>query len=144
MRIFQLALFYFLCFANSYGQSIAKRYCCIHVAITKEKKPKKIYAIVENKSSFACGDSSWVQLVEKQINQSIQSLKRVKKGKYLVSVQFIMDKDSSISDSRCLNDPGFGMCGEVLRVIRKGGHIKWRPSPRPVIPYRKPAVTISG
>ncbi len=140
LRIFQLALFYFLCFANSYGQSVTKRYCCIDVAITKEKKPKKIYAIVENKPSFACGDSSWVQSTEKQINQSIQSLKSVKKGKYLVSVQFIMDKDSSISDIRCLNCPGFGMSEEVIRVLKKG-RIKWLPSSRPVIPYRKSAVT---
>ncbi len=117
IRTFQLALVYLLCFANSYGQSVTNRYCCVDVAITKEKK--KIYATIENKLGYTCADSSWLQSVEKQINESLQLLKKVKKGKYLVPVQYVLDKEGMISDVRPLTSHGYGLEEAVIRVLRK-------------------------
>jgi hypothetical protein len=89
----------------------------------KRKKSKK----VEIKSAFPGGDSSWVQSLEKKLNQTIPFRNGAKKGEYIVSVAFIVVKDGSIADVRCLSDPGFGMCAEVVRAIKKGP--KWTPAP---------------
>jgi hypothetical protein len=75
---------------------------------------------VEIKSAFPGGDSSWVQSIEKSINQSISYKNGAKKGKYIVSVAFVVAKDGSLSDIRCVNDPvGFGMEAVVIRVLKK-------------------------
>lgn len=136
----KLFLFIFLpalCFTKSYGQTDAKNYYGrIVVAITKEKNPKKIYTKVEITAAFPGGDSSWVRSVEKNINQSIQARKRLKKGKYIVPVKFIADKDGNLFEILCEKDPGFGMCEEVLRVLKKTK--KWTPAaPGQVRKYRQ-------
>lgn len=135
MRNFQLVLLCFICVAESYGQTVTKSYGRIDVEITKEKNPKRIYIKVEIKSAFPGGDSSWVKSLEKNLHRSIGVGKRVKKGKYIVSVQFIVDKEGSLAEIRCVNDPGFGMCEEVMRVIKKGP--MWRPASGPVRTYRR-------
>ena len=146
MRNFQLALLCFICVTKSYGQTVTNSYGRIDVEITKEKKPKRVYTKVEIKSAFPCGDSSWVQSLENKLNQSIRADRRVKKGRYVVSVQFVVSKDSSISDVRCINNPGFGMAEEVLRAVKKCSKwgLKWGPAPypgRPVRPYSRSSTT---
>jgi len=127
MKIFQLVLLCFICVAKSYGQPVAQNYYGrLEVEFTKEKRPKKFYTKVEIKSAFPGGDSAWVKSIEKDINQSIGVGKGVKKGKYIVSVKFILSKDGNLSDIACENDPGFGMCGEVIRVLKKTK--KWTPA----------------
>lgn len=127
MKNFLLTLLCFVCIAKSYGQTVVKNYYgLIDVEITKEKRPKRIYVKVEIKSPFPGGDSAWVQSIEKNINQSIGVGKRIKKGKYIASVKFIVSKDGSLSDIACESDPGFGMCEEVIRVLKKTK--KWTPA----------------
>ena len=140
MRNFQLALLCLICVAKSYGQTVTTSYGRIDVVITKEKKPKKIYTKVEIKSAFPGGDSSWAQSIENELNQSIRVDRRAKKGRYVVSVQFVVAKDSSLGDIRCLNDPGFGMAREVMRVVKKYSK-KWGPSSYPVKAYRRSSIT---
>jgi periplasmic protein TonB len=140
MRVFQLGVLLFIFLATSYGQSVTKCYCCIDVAIIKEKK--KIYATIENKLGYTCADSSWLQSVEKQINESLQLLKKIKKGKYLVAVQYILDKESIVSDVRPLTSHGYGLEEAVIRVLKKRS--KWIPAiqaGRTVRSYRTSAVT---
>jgi periplasmic protein TonB len=142
MKNFLLTLLCFICIAKSYGQTGTNSYGRVDVEITKEKKPKRVYTKVEIKSAFPCGDSSWVRSLENKLNQSVRADRRVKKGKYVVSVQFIVSKDSSISDVRCINCPGFGMSAEVVMAIKKC--TKWRPAPypgHPVKPYRTSSTT---
>ena len=146
MRIFQLAILCFICVAKTYGQTANNSYGKIDVEITKQKRPKKIYAKVEIKESFPGGDSSWVQSIEKKISQSLKYRNGAKKGKYIVSVQFVVLKDSSLADIRCVNSPpnGFGMEQEVIRALK--GRAVWQPAyfPSPVRPYRTSTVTSSS
>lgn len=138
MKKFQLVLLCFICVAKSYGQTITSSYGRIDVEITKEKHPKRIFAKVEIISVFPGGDSSWVRSIEKSINQSISYKNGAKKGKYTISVQFVVTKDGSLSDIRCVNDPvGFGMEAEVIRVLKKKYPSKWGPGPDTVRPYRR-------
>lgn len=139
----KLLLLFFLpalCFTKSYGQTVAKNYYGrIVVEITKEKNPKKIYTKMEIISPFPGGDSSWLRSVENNLNRTIQVDRRAKKGKYIVTVKFIVAKDGTLSDMQCENDPGFGMCQEVLRVIKKSKK-NWVPAQqngRQVSEYRR-------
>jgi hypothetical protein len=141
-RNFQLALLCLICVASSYAQTATKSYGRVDVEIIKEKKPKKINTKVKIKSAFTGGDSSWIQSLEKTLNQSIQYKNGAKAGKYIVSVAFVVDKEGDISDIRCVNDPvGFGMEEQVLRAIKK--KTKWLPSSQgvPVRPYRTSSST---
>lgn len=133
MRTIQLMLLCFICLANSYGQSVRNSYGKIDVTITKESR-KRISAKVEITSPFPGGDAAWVASIEKYLSQSTRFDKRIKKGKYVVPVQFIIAKDSSLSDVQCLNDPGSGMCRAVVGALLK--HRPWRPAPYPGTPVR--------
>lgn len=141
-KIFQLVLLCHLCVASSYAQIGTNSYGRVDVGIIKEKKPKKIYTKVEIKDAFTGGDSSWIQSLEKTLNQSIPYKNGAKAGKYIVSVLFVVDKEGNISDIRCINDPvGFGMEEQVLHAIKKKP--KWLPSSQgvPVRPYRTSSST---
>lgn len=128
MRNSLIVIVCFICVSKSFGQTAAGKYGRIDVEITKEKKPKKIYAKVEIKSAFTGGDSSWVQSIEESLNHSLKFKNGAKPGKYTVSVLFIAAKDSSLAEVSCLNDPGFGMGAEVVRAVKKG-RTPWTPAP---------------
>ena len=135
MRLFKLLFICFVCFAKSNGQTPTNSYGRIDVEITKESR-KKIYAKVEIKSAFRGGDSAWVLSIEAKLNQSSQLGKGARRGKYIVSILFIVNKDGTISDVKALTSNGYGMEAEVLRAINK--MTMWVPSSQgvPVRPYR--------
>lgn len=116
----------------SHGQTAKWGYGRVEVEITKVKRSKNISARVETKSPFPGGDSAWVAAFENRLNQSTRISKRLKKGKYVVTVYFIVMKDSILSDIRCENDPGFGVCAEVTRLLKGPLGGKWKPAPQPV------------
>ena len=119
MKSFQLILLCFVCVAKSYGQGGR-----IVIEITKEKH--KIYTIKVIQWVNPHADSSWVPSIEKDLNRSIpvdKLAKNAKKGKYIVSAKFFVDKDGNIVDIECENDPGFGMGAEVVRELKKSH--KW-------------------
>jgi hypothetical protein len=126
MKTYQLILFFLVCLNKSYCQKVTKSYCRIVVEIIKEKKSKKEIPIVQIKSTFPIEDSVWMKSLEKKVTQAIQNGKTVKKGKYIVSVRFILAKDGTISDAQCENNPGFGICEEVLHQVIKAP--KWTPA----------------
>ena len=132
MRYFQLAILCFLWVAKSYGQTAVRSYGVV-VEITKEKKLKKIYTKVEIKPhGFPDVDSAWIHSLQESLNQSIPYKNGAKPGKYIISVALLIEKDGSLVDTRCLKDPGFGMCEQVTSAIkrtfpRKGSPVKVRP-----------------
>jgi len=127
MKTFQLVLLCLMCVAKSYGQTISPNYYGrLEVEFTKEERPEKFFVTVANKSAFPDGDSTWIKSIEKNINESIGDGRQVRKGKYIVAVKFILAKDGNLSDIGCENDPGFGMCEEVIRVLKKSK--KWIPA----------------
>lgn len=130
---------------SSYAQTGTNSYGRVDIEITKEKKTKKMYTKVDIKSAFTGGDSSWIQSLEKTLNQSIQYKNGAKAGKYIVSVVFITNKEGDLSDIQCVNDPvGFGMEKQVLIAIKKKA--KWTPAPQgmQVRPYRTSSSTPPG
>lgn len=117
MKSFLLILFCFVCVAKSYSQ--AGR---IVMEITKAKH--KTYTTKVAQLGLPGADSSWMQSFEKKFSRFVPVKNHVKKGTYTVSVRFILGKDGNCSDIECENnDPGFGLCAELVRELKKYG--KW-------------------
>lgn len=134
MRYLLLPLLCFICITKSYAQTSNNCYGRIVVTFTKEKRPKRIYAKVDTALTAPCFDSSRVKFLENNINRLITYRNGAKKGKYIVIVKFVVSKDGDMSNLQCEKDPGFGMCQEVLRVLKKSK--RWVPAPYYGIPAR--------
>lgn len=115
MRIFQLTLLCLVCFAKSYGQTGR-----IVIEITKAKH--RVYTTKVIQLDITPADSAWGRAIEKDINRFIPVKNRVKKGKYIVSADFIGGKDGSFVEVKCDNDPGFGLRAEIVRALKKSGN----------------------
>lgn len=111
--------------AKTFGQKFTNSYAQVVIEITKEKKSKKIEPKIEIKS-FVTGDSSFVKSLEKQIIKSINISQDLKKGKYIIGVKFITSKDGTVSDVACDSDPGFGLCQQVMNIVKKSP--RWIPA----------------
>ena len=96
------------------------------IEFSKEKKKSKTFAKVQVKGAFPGGDTSWRSYLENKLNASKVIGKGAKKGKYTVVVKYIVTKDGSIADVQCENDPGYEMCAEAIRLIKKSTY--WGPS----------------
>lgn len=128
MRYFQIAILCIIWVAKSYGQTGTRSYHTVVVEITKEKKPKKISAKVEVMPTvFLGGDSAWVRSFEDILNRMLSVEKKVKAGKYIVSLRFLLEKDGNVADIRCLNNPGFGLCEKVRAAIIRKFPPRWGP-----------------
>lgn len=124
MKSVLLILICFICITKGNGQT-TNSYKRITVEIIKKRG--KILSEVEV-TGFTQIDSSYIDSLKDDINQSIRTTKKVKKGKYIVAVKYITGRDGYISDISCENDPGFGLCQNVIRVVKKSkGGLKWRP-----------------
>jgi hypothetical protein len=139
MKSFQLILLCFVCVATSYGQRSQGGQ--IVIEITKEKHKVFTTKVIQWVNPHA--DSTWVPSIEKGLNRSLslnKRAKRAKKGKYIVTVNFIMDKEGHIADVECKNDPGYpeygiGIREEVVRAIKKSG--KWSTGKGQIVrPYK--------
>lgn len=142
----RLILFYFfglLCIIKVDAQTASKSYGKIEVTITKEKKRKgPIYCKVEIQQAFTSGDSAWVQRTNKQINNQLLSLRKCKKGIYLVLAQFVIYKEGIFSDVRALSNVGFGMEEAVIKALKKALH-PWQPAVgRRVKSYRTSIINV--
>ena len=114
MKLFVLALVNFIFINKVCSQTF------IEIEIGSKRKVTK----VDVKGTFADGDTAWKKFIVEKLNTSIFIDKGAKRGKYTVIVYFIVTKDGSLSDIRCENDPGYGMCEESVRVIKRS---KMRP-----------------
>jgi protein TonB len=130
MKRFLLILTCLVGFIYTHGQVV--------IEFSKEKKRSKTFAKVEVKGAYPGGDTSWRSYLEKNLNASTVIGNGAKKGKYTVVVNYIVAKDGSIADVICENDPGYGMCQEAIRLIKKTK--SWVPATQPegrnVYPYR--------
>lgn len=128
MNYFLSVIVCFIYVSNCFCQLPTHRYGRIEVAITKQKHPKKIFAKVLTSPAAMGLDSARVSAIENSINLSLTFKNGARPGEYRVTAQFVLDKDSILSDIRCVEDPGYGMCEAVLRALKKGS-IRWKPAP---------------
>jgi len=97
----------------------------------------------EEKESFFGGDEfAWRKFLEKNLDAGVPVRNRAPVGKYTVVVQFIVDRQGHLSDITPLTNFGFGMEGEVIRLLKKSP--PWSPAiqfGKIVDSYKKQPVT---
>ena len=101
-----------------------------------------IHTKVEIEASFPGGDAVWRNYLTRSLNSDVAADHYAPPGTYTVVVQFIVNKDGTITDVKPLTNHGFGMEQEVVRVISKGP--KWNPAiqdGKQVKAYRRQPVT---
>jgi protein TonB len=112
------------------------------VEVKKDDDENKIFNKVEVEAGFPGGDAAWHNYLLKNLNGSVPVDNGAGEGSYTVIVKFVVSKDGSLSDITCENDPGFGMCQEAIRVIKKTKN--WTPAiqnGRNVNAYRRQPIT---
>ena len=93
---------------------------------------QKIYTAVEVSPVFPGGDKGFIHYLIKNIRYP--QLAREKNVQGSVYVQFIVEKDGSLSEIKVLRDPGEGLGAEAIRVI--SGSPKWKPGLQNNVPVR--------
>ena len=97
---------------------------------------------VEREAYYPGGDNAWRNFLQQTLHADVPAKKNAPAGTYTVVIQFVVEKDGSLSEYKALTNHGFGMEAEVLRVIKKSS--KWVPAEqngRIVRAYRKQPVT---
>lgn len=102
----------------------------------------RIFERVEVEASFPDGTQGWRRFLERNLNAMVPVENGAPGGRYLVIVQFIVNKEGAISDIQPLTKEGYGMEQEVVRIMKKTPW--WTPAimnGKPVNAYRKQPVT---
>jgi protein TonB len=110
--------------------------------VIKDDEENKIFTSVQIEAAFPSGEDGWRDYLRKTLNAETPVDNGATAGKYTVIVRFIVSKDGSLSDINCENDPGFGMCEEAVRVIKRTRN--WKPAinnGKHVNAYRRQPIT---
>jgi len=102
----------------------------------------KIFEKVDEEAYFPGGEETWRSYLGQNLNPSVPVDKGAPAGLYTVYIQFVVGLDGKIYDIKPLTKHGYGMEGEVIRIIRKSP--PWVPAVqhgKPVNAYRKQPVT---
>jgi protein TonB len=105
----------------------------------RDPEPEGPLGVVQVEAKF---DGDWKRFLEKNLNPQVALDNNAPPGLYTVLVQFVVDIDGTISDIKTLNNPGYGLEQEAIRVIKKSK--KWEPAiqnGRTVKAYRKQPIT---
>jgi len=99
----------------------------------------KIFTKVEVEAKY---EGDWNNFLRKNLNADVPNDNGAAEGTYTVVVKFVVSKDGSLSDISCESDPGYGICQEAIRVIKKTKN--WTPAiqnGRNVTAYRRQPIT---
>jgi periplasmic protein TonB len=92
----------------------------------QEEDYDKLFTTVEIPAEFPGGKVEWQKYLERNLNREVPIQNGAPVGTYIVTVTFIVDKNGFISDIQALNDPGYGVKEEAIRVLKKGPN--WIPA----------------
>ncbi|MBO9592410.1 MAG: energy transducer TonB [Niabella sp.] len=96
------------------------------VAQNKPEPQPMIFAIAEKDPVYRLGYDSWIQYLAKNLDTGLPFKKGAPQKTYKVIIQFIVEKDGSITDIKPLTKEGYGMEEEAIRVITTSG--RWMPA----------------
>ena len=117
MKLFLLIFMIFFIINKTFSQAI------IEIKIDSNRR-----VTVDVKGNYADSNTEWRKFIIKYLNTTNFVRKGAKIEKYIVRAKFIVARDGSIADVQCENNPGYGMCEESIRVIKKSS----KAVPRPV------------
>jgi hypothetical protein len=81
---------------------------------------------LEKIASFPGGLPGWRDYLINNLNAYVPVQNGAPVGKYTVLVRFKVCTDGSLCDIEAVNNPGFGLSEEAIRVIKKSGN--WVPA----------------
>lgn len=79
----------------------------------------RIFEKVEVEASFPGGDKAFAKYLEENLNAATPVLNGAPAGTYHVLIQFLIDRNGTVSRVTALTKYGYGMEAEVIRIIRK-------------------------
>jgi protein TonB len=98
-----------------------------------EEKPDDIHLFVEETAEPIGGMEAFYKYVSKNLKYPLQAKRASIEGR--VYLQFVIDKDGSISDVKIMKGIGFGCDEEAERVIKSSP--KWKPGKQRGTPVRQ-------
>ncbi len=84
-----------------------------------------VFTKVDIESSFEGGRQAWGDFLRKNINGNVPKNNGSPVGHYTVEVEFVVDKDGTVSDINIVKNPGYGTSEEVIRIMKLSP--KWKP-----------------
>ena len=89
---------------------------------------EKLFFKVEKEAKFPGGLEGWKRYLERNLNANVAADDGASAGYYTVKVQFIVDKEGTISEVQAVEVPrACPSCGpEAVKIIKKGP--KWEPA----------------
>ncbi len=112
------------------------------VPVIDSSNEGRIFEKVDEEAYFPGGEETWRSWLGQNLNPSVPVDKGAPAGLYTVYIQFVVGLDGKIYDIKPLTKHGYGMEGEVIRILRKSP--PWVPAVQngqPVNAYRKQPVT---
>jgi hypothetical protein len=82
--------------------------------------------IFKQKSTFPGGEKVYMQFLKSNLTPDVAFKNGAPIGKYKVDISFSINENGNITNVEVLNDPGYGMVQECLRVVAKLP--KWEPA----------------
>jgi len=77
-----------------------------------------IFTKPEIEASFPGGDKAWMNFLMKNLDANVPIENGAPVGTYTVRLQFIVDKEGTISDLKALTNHGHGMEQECIRILK--------------------------
>lgn len=90
------------------------------------KNRMQIFTTTQIEAQFPGGPSAWKEYLEHNLRGELPWRNGAPKGRYKVMINFIVEKDGSITNVIPENNPGFGMTEEAVRVVCQSP--KWIPA----------------
>ena len=104
----------------------------------------KVLTNVENPAQVIGGESAWQKFLKKHIDYDTPVFNGAKRGKYIVRIRFVVNKDGSLSEFKALTKYGYGLEEEVIRALKRSP--KWTPAfenGEPVASFKTQSVTFT-
>lgn len=114
MKLFLLILANFTVISRVYSQNIIEA----RVEVGAKRKITNVYV--------QATDTTLEKQVKEALSKYVFPRERPKKGSYLIGVAYVIAKDGTLTAIKCLSDPGYGMCAEIMRTLKKGP--RWSPA----------------
>lgn len=127
-------------------RSIQRQDIRFEVVAVKKKEAEhseEIFTKVERNPSFPGGATAWSDFLVKNLNHAVAVQNNAPAGNHTTIIQFVVDTAGVVSNAKIIQDPGYGIGAEGLRMILASG--KWIPAiqnNRRVKSFKKQPITI--
>lgn len=113
-----------------------------YACYTEAGEPLDVKECELKEAAFPGGDAAWRRFLQNNLNAAVPVNNGAPAGQYTAMIQFIVDKDGTLSDIKALTRYGYGMEEEVIRMLKQSAN--WIPAQlygRKVKAYRRQPIT---